>query len=248
MALVSPKMSLRVWDQFSDPYSHDQLADNWSKVDLHDHTPGRGVQIPTEGIADGAVTGAKLAASNIISTIQVVDGSLLDTDLASPNNTVYKTVAQVGGLVNAGSAAGTYYFTPGANLTGSGVTNASLPVIFPFTTTDYAVANKATVFRLAASWVTNNVAPLSTFTLGMYPITASSGGVSSLGITLGAVVAGSNGALVAAPAATANNKIYSADFSMGASANYAFGMAISVATAAASSLTGFNVLLQVRNV
>ncbi len=65
MATVSPKMGLRVWNLLTDPYDHDQLADNWFKVDFHDHTNGRGVQIPTEGIADGAVTRAKLAAGAV---------------------------------------------------------------------------------------------------------------------------------------------------------------------------------------
>jgi hypothetical protein len=60
MALTTPKMGLRVWDQLTDPYDHNQLADNWAKVDFHDHTPGRGVQVPTEGIADASITIAKL--------------------------------------------------------------------------------------------------------------------------------------------------------------------------------------------
>ncbi len=55
-------MSLRVWNLLSDPYDHDQLATNWAKVDLHDHSFGRGVQISTDGILDGAITAAKLAS------------------------------------------------------------------------------------------------------------------------------------------------------------------------------------------
>jgi len=61
MSFTTPSMSLRVWNLLSDPYDHDQLATNWAKVDLHDHSYGRGVQIPTDGILDGAVTAAKLA-------------------------------------------------------------------------------------------------------------------------------------------------------------------------------------------
>src|SRR5437762_2559478 len=61
MALTSPKMGLRIWDQLADPYDHNQLADNWAKVDQHDHSPGRGVLVPTEGIADQAITQGKLA-------------------------------------------------------------------------------------------------------------------------------------------------------------------------------------------
>lgn len=79
MAFTSPKMGLKVWNQAADVYDHDQLADNWSKVDLHDHTLGRGVQIPTEGIADGAITNSKLSVVNIIAETQLTNalGSLL---------------------------------------------------------------------------------------------------------------------------------------------------------------------------
>lgn len=246
MALVSPKMSLRVWDQLSDPYSHDQLADNWSKVDLHDHTPGRGIQIPTEGIADGAITSTKLAASNIISTAQVVDGSLLDTDLASPNNVAYKTVASADGIAAPASVAGNYWFGIGTNVIASAVAASSPPALFPFATTDYAVANKTTVFRLNATWVTNAAAPLSTFACGMYPISTSAGGVSSISVTLGAVIAGST-ATVVAPAANASNRITSSDFTFSGTGVYVFGMTISAATVAANTFTSFRVLLQVRN-
>jgi hypothetical protein len=54
-------MGLRIWNQLSDLYNHDQLADNWSKVDLHDHTPGRGIRIPAEGIDNEAVIGSKIS-------------------------------------------------------------------------------------------------------------------------------------------------------------------------------------------
>lgn len=60
MAITSPKLGLRVWNEFSDPYNHDQLASNFFKIDQHDHTPGRGVLIPSEGIFDGAISATKL--------------------------------------------------------------------------------------------------------------------------------------------------------------------------------------------
>ena len=55
------KMSLRVWTNLDDDFDHEQLADNWAKLDAHDHTNGRGVQIPTEGISDEAITFELLA-------------------------------------------------------------------------------------------------------------------------------------------------------------------------------------------
>src|SRR3954465_7042077 len=78
MPFVSPKMSLRVWNLLTDLYNHSQLADNWMRVDQHDHTPGRGVQIPTEGIADGAVTEAKIAPGSLALSDGAVTLSKLD--------------------------------------------------------------------------------------------------------------------------------------------------------------------------
>jgi hypothetical protein len=60
---TSPKMELRIWNLLLDPYDHEQLADNWAKVDAHDHSPGRGVLIPTEGIAFEAINFPLLASS-----------------------------------------------------------------------------------------------------------------------------------------------------------------------------------------
>jgi len=54
-------MGLRVWDQAGDAYDHTQQANNWARVDYHDHTPGRGVQIPSDGIEPGAITAIHLS-------------------------------------------------------------------------------------------------------------------------------------------------------------------------------------------
>jgi hypothetical protein len=64
-------MGLRIWNQLSDLYNHDQLADNWSKLDLHDHTPGRGIRIPAEGINNEAIIGSKISPA----FMQTVEGT-----------------------------------------------------------------------------------------------------------------------------------------------------------------------------
>jgi hypothetical protein len=178
MALTSPKMGLRVWDQLSDPYDHSQLADNWSKVDFHDHTPGRGLQIPTEGIADGAVTGAKLAAA--------ID--------PSPVYTTYKHIANnYNGFITLATAAGNYMLTPSGtlgtvNATGTGMTTYA----FYIDPTDWAVAGRITNFRIRAHCLTGNQAPGSTFTISLAPIqtigyNTSGPYVGALGASLGTV-------------------------------------------------------------
>jgi len=68
-------MSLRIWNLLLDPYDHEQLADNWAKVDAHDHSPGRGVLIPTEGIAFEAIN-FPLVASTVFPTATAFGGEV----------------------------------------------------------------------------------------------------------------------------------------------------------------------------
>lgn len=55
------------------------------KIDEHDHTAGKGVQIPTGGLANGAVTGVKLNA-NVVddSTIEIDSNQIRVKDLGIP--------------------------------------------------------------------------------------------------------------------------------------------------------------------
>lgn len=68
-------MSLRIWNDLLDNYDHEQLANNWAKVDAHDHSPGRGVLIPTEGISEGAVTHS-LLADNAVGNENIISGEI----------------------------------------------------------------------------------------------------------------------------------------------------------------------------
>lgn len=65
-------MGLAVWNSVTDAWNHEQLADNFRKLDEHDHASGKGVQIPTGGIKDGAITRAKLAPNTLV----IEDGSI----------------------------------------------------------------------------------------------------------------------------------------------------------------------------
>lgn len=92
MAITSPKMGLKVWNLLTDPYDHAQLADNWAKVDQHDHTEGKGAQIPTGGIADGAITASKIdptalptlsLADNSVTTAKILNGAVTNAKLGT---------------------------------------------------------------------------------------------------------------------------------------------------------------------
>lgn len=237
MALTSPKMGLNIWNLTTDPYDHAQLADNFSKLDFHDHTPGRGVQIPTEGIADGAVTVTKIA-------------STLDP---SQGYQTYKQVARAYGA-QAAPGSGTYVLTLGHVATGAGAfsagnSNALLNThglyIDP---ADYAISGRTTVLRVRASVTNNSVAPATTFTFGLYPISAIAGGSAASPYinTLGTVVSGSTVAS-ASPSASAITTVTGTDFTSPAAGNYA--LAVNVASSSASnSVVEYSVQLQVRQV
>ena len=72
---TSAHMVLKVWNLLEDPYDHEQLADNWAKVDSHDHSPGRGVLIPTEGIANEAIT-SELLGNSSVTEPKIANGSI----------------------------------------------------------------------------------------------------------------------------------------------------------------------------
>lgn len=96
MARTTTNMGLRLWNQSADNYNSQQLADNFAKIDAHDHTSGRGVPIGTGGIAAGAITSALLGpgsvttvalASGSVTQSKIANGSVGTTQLDSPTAT-----------------------------------------------------------------------------------------------------------------------------------------------------------------
>src|SRR5208282_6469800 len=99
---TSPKLGLRIWNLLLDPYDHEQLADNWAKVDAHDHSEGRGVLIPTEGIALQAITEELLdeeLTKRIFSATEPYSGSWTELKGSKPvtasGRTLVSTIVQV---------------------------------------------------------------------------------------------------------------------------------------------------------
>jgi len=80
MAANTPNMGLATWNLLLDPYNFTQLATNWLRLDQHDHTGGRGVQIPMGGIAPGAVGPAQLASNVSV----VPTGGIILWPISSP--------------------------------------------------------------------------------------------------------------------------------------------------------------------
>lgn len=87
MAQVTPNLQLTVWNNLTDPYNSEQLANNFIKLDQHDHSPGKGAQIDgATGIKDASITNAKLAA-NSVTTGTIAAGAVQTSDIADSTGT-----------------------------------------------------------------------------------------------------------------------------------------------------------------
>ena len=73
--IVTPNMGLTAWNSVTDVWSHEQLANNFRMLDEHDHSGGKGRQVPTGGIEDGAITLSKLSPE-----ASIVGEDSVDTD------------------------------------------------------------------------------------------------------------------------------------------------------------------------
>lgn len=197
MALTSPNMGLRIWTNVLDRYDHDQQAANLAKIDYHDHTPGRGLQLPTESFLDGSVTTIKLADGAVTTpklsaalTTTPTDGSVTTAKLAdnSVSNLKLGPDAKVDPLFNAkhtlferaiilngGSGAGLW----GLSIA-SAATNANWGDSFTLDPANFPVGSRTLQVRIIGNIATNATAPASNFTLGLAAVVPSGTGVPSM--------------------------------------------------------------------
>lgn len=242
--LTTPNMSLRVQDQPGDFYSYSDIANDFIALDAHDHTTGKGLQIPTGGIANLAVTAAKIAAGTIDST-KIAAGTITDTNIASPNSSIYRTFAQASGFFSATASGTIYILGNGLAAVPSAVSSSSSNALIPVNSGDFSVAGKTTKLRLSVGWATNATAPAATFSISLHPVTAA-GGAGALTLTAGAAVGGA-ATSVATPAASSVSLVQGGDFTLPANGLYVIGVTPSAAQAA-NSAVGLTAYLQYRHV
>lgn len=77
---VTTNMGLTTWAS-GDSFNDQQLRDNWTAVDVHDHTTGKGKQIPSNGLQKDSVTETKIADGSVTSD-KLVDESISQYKLA----------------------------------------------------------------------------------------------------------------------------------------------------------------------
>lgn len=200
-------------------------------------------QLATQGlITDGttvgtlAVTGTRrgTALASLLSQL-AAEGIITDSSsaglaywpLLSGRNRFDAAGAQTAGLHEGGAASPTGAF-------------GSLGVYY-LDPADYPSEAK---FRVKCSILTNDVAPTSTFTAGLYPITTPGGAAATVTGPFGTVVSGST-AVIAAPALDTKNQAVSTDFTPPAAGWYSLGIVIA-GNMVANSAAGVRATLDVK--
>ena len=195
-----------------------------------------------------SVTATQIAAG-AVGTSEVADGTLTDTDLASPNNSAYKTIYRAGTYIGLDATAATYIMGGGTSNVASGADifgAARYPTLLPFDDADYVVASKTAKLQIRVVVACNATAPAITFTVGLYPVTTG-GGADALTMTLGTVVTGSTIAIASPSGATPTRAVTAADFTVPADGTYSLGVVTS-GTIANDSVVFVGGVLQTRNV
>lgn len=81
MAIETPNMELLI-PSVNDTDYPSSVSTSFTNIDRHDHSTGKGVQVVSAGIADGAIATAKLADASV-STAKLIDASVTQAKRAA---------------------------------------------------------------------------------------------------------------------------------------------------------------------
>jgi hypothetical protein len=121
----SSYMNLSLWASAGTYFNHQQLEQNFLLIDSHNHSPGQGVQISSNGITAGGIQGSNIAAGTITSNL-IGAGQVQSTNIGAG---AVGTSQIAAGAVTAGSvASNTFAAYPGVwwpLILASGITPAN---------------------------------------------------------------------------------------------------------------------------
>lgn len=189
-------------------------------------------------VINGGITNGNLSGS----------AGITDANLASPNNSVYKTIYRAEGFVSAGNPGGLAYYFLGNTITlfpsgGGTLLQAYVPPVLVMDSADYAVAGKSTVMRIRAAYASNGTAigvnvstALTTYTVG--------GAGTAMTYTIGS---GTGIVTLTTPAANSTTVGTTSDLSLPSNGNYLAYIYLS-GSPAANHVGHLSVQVQVRNV
>lgn len=192
-------------------------------------------------VVNGQLTNGNLSGS----------AGITDANLASPNNSAYRTILQTNCSLN-GNANGAVFLMGGSQDSGipfrSGTartmsTGSSPPDIIYFDDADYTVAGKTQKLRIRAQLCTNATAPGKAFTVALYPLTVA-GAANEITYTVGTVVASSLLIFSAPSASTITSGVVS-DFTIPSDGAYVLCV-VPGGTPTSDSITTVHAQLQTR--
>lgn len=171
---------------------------------------------------------------------------VVEADIQSTNNPVFKTLLVANSVTQQSLAAGTYALGFGSQIDDPSPVSlgAEQIAVIYLDDADYAVSSLTAKLRVRAQVSTNGTVPAITFTFGLRPVTFSGAG-DVLNATLGAVVASSTVAIASPPANTVTGGV-SSEFNVPADGIYALGVLTS-ATLTNNATCLLSAQLQTRN-
>lgn len=186
--------------------------------------------------------------TSAVTTAKIADANVTDAKLASSNNGAYKTLAAGPLVIQPSGGTGTYWVTSKDGVfvqSGTGGTTVAMARIFA---ADGSVSGLSTKLRLSVSLLAN-ATPLGTSVvkIGLYPLSAVTGGAGIVTPTLGSVVSGSEVTLNSGWASGVANANGS-DFTFPSDSGYIIGATVSTAPIPANTYFAGGWLIQQRNV
>jgi hypothetical protein len=199
------------------------------------------------GLDEGNFTGGTLPVSGI------ANGAITDAKLASPNNSTYKLLLTASGIISNNETSGQVdlFRANGGALIGSGddvlySSTSSAPPIWTSSPLLQLVANRTQVIRVVVSYASNSTAIGTNITFGLYPLSAVSTSGEDIQLTAGTVVTGSTCQITPA-VNTFTSGASAADVNYPAAGQYALG-AVTFADVTANHVGYVTVQLLTRNV
>jgi hypothetical protein len=184
-----------------------------------------------------------------IDATNITNASVTDTELASPNNSTYKTILSGALSIGDGSGSGTgTIFQVCEN--GTGVLDTAVfsspPVGLYFDDADYTVANLTQRLRIRAQLYPNSIASATTFTVGLHSLASIGGVADGTGLNVTDTAVSGSTVAFATPATLTAAQSNSGDFAIPADGHY-FLCVTTAAAVATDSLVTIRIQLQTRN-
>ena len=190
-----------------------------------------------------------LPPTEIVNADVAAGAGIVDTKLASPNNSTYKLVDRIKTILSAIPSTSTNYLTS-SGYAASGSSHAGAIQVsntLRIDASDFAVNGMTTKMRVKVATQTGGDPVTVTTTFGLYPITATVIGAGFIGQTLGSVVSGSTIAIVSSGTSNTLANGNSGDFTIPSDGYYCLGFATS-GTPSPGSQMMVDCALEVRNV